>query len=169
MFCYCLYCPQKAVFSLHFDIFIYSSTMSQFITSSAPALMNNISVLIQPCCVCYIHQVAHFINACNVTDVHWCNYYHLLNKHCWLVSSMQSIEKLLMSRKFHSPSMLLSTASFTSIIASIIRQQAKGTTIAMLHFVMQHKWSSPTSFKLIRSLLQSAVRLHQQCACMSQL
>ena len=134
-YCY-LYCSQKAVFSLCFNIFIYFLMMSQFIASSTPMLMSNVLVLIQPCCVCCVHQITCFADICNVTNIHWCDYYCSLNKHCQSVSSMQDVGKLLMSRRFHSFSTSLSTASFISIIVSTIKWWAKGTAIATLHFMM---------------------------------
>ena len=120
-YCY-LYCSQKTVFSLHFNVFIYSLTMSQFITSSASAPVSNVLILIQPCCAYCVCQIACLADACNVTDIHWCDYYCLLNKHYWPVSSIQGIRELLMSRRFHSPSMLPPTTFFTSIVTPTIRQ-----------------------------------------------
>ena len=90
-----------------------------------------------------ICQVAYLADACNVTNVHQCNYYCSLNKLCHPVSSMQDIGESLMSKRF-----------------------CPTTT---LYFVMQCREPSPMSFKLTKLLLWSVARLHLWCACMSQL
>ena len=141
---------QKAVFSLCFDVFIYSSMMSQPITPSAPVLVSNISALIQSCYSHCIHQVVCFADVCNVMNVHQCNYYCSLNKLCCLVSSMQDIEELLISRRFHQTSMPSSIAFYIRTVTSIIRQCSKVTTITTLHFMIQHKEPSPISFKFTK-------------------
>ena len=159
----------KAVFSLCFDIFIYSSMMSQSITPPAPAPASNILALIQLCCLCCVHQVACLADACNVTNVCQCDYCCLLNKLCHPVSSMQDIEELLMLRRFHQTSMLLSITFYVKTVTSIIRWCLKVTATAMLCFIMQCKGPSPVSFKLTKLLLWSAVKLHLWCVCISQL
>ena len=164
-----LYCLQESVFIIHFNFYISSLIMLQFITSSAPASMSNISALIQPCCAHCVHQVVCLADTCNVTDVCQCDYCHLLNKHCWPVSSMQDIKKSLMSRKFCQPSTSLPITFSINTIMPIIKQCLKVTTITTLHFRMWPRWPSSVSFKLTKWLPWSVVRLHQQCICMSQL
>ena len=150
----------ETVFNLCFNIFIHSSIMSQPMTASAPMPVSNISALIQLCCLHCIHQVACLANTCNMIDVCWCDYCHLLNKHCQPVNSMQGIKKLLMLRKFCQPSTPLSTASSVNTVVPTIRWHPKVTTTAMLYFKTQPRWSSPVSFKLIKWLLWSTVRLY---------
>ena len=157
------------VFSLHFNIFIHSSTMSQSAAASAPTLTSNVLALIQLCYLCCVCQIVHLANACNVTDVYWCDHCCLLNKHCWLINSMQGVKELLMSKRFHQISMLPSTTFFVNIATPTTKLQAKVTTTVMLHFIMWCRWLSPVSFKLTKLLLQSAAKLHQQYACISQL
>ena len=141
------------MFSLCFNIFIHSLIMLQSVTVSAPMLVNNISVLIQSCCLCYVHQIMCFADICNIMNVCWCDYCHLLNKLCHLVSSMQNIKKLLMSRRFCSISMPPPTTFCASTVAPTTRLQFKTTIKTMLHFVMWHRGFPPVSFKLIKSLL----------------
>ena len=148
------------MFSFCFNVFIHSLIILQPVTVSASTLMSNILALIQPCCLCCVHQVICLADVCNVTDVCWCDYCHSLNKLCHLVSSMQDVEESLMSRRFFSTLTPPPTTSCASIITSTTRLQLKITAIAMLHFIIWHKESSPVSFKLIKSLLWSAVKLH---------
>ena len=131
--------------------------------------MNNVSVLIQSCCLCCVHQVVCFANTCNVMNVHQCNYCCLLNKLCCSVSSMQDVEKSLMSKRFHSASTSSSTIFFINIITLTIKQWARVIIITTLHFMMWCREPSSVSFKLIKSPLWSMIRLHLWCICMSQL
>ena len=111
----------KAVFNLCFNIFIYSLTILQPVTPSTSILMNNVLILIQSYYLHYIYQIAHFANVYNITNVYQCNYYHLLNKFCCLVSSMQDVGKLLMSRKFCLILTLLLIAFYIRTVTLIIR------------------------------------------------
>ena len=157
------------MFSLCFDIFIHSLTISQPVAALAPMLANNIPVLIQPCCLCCVHQIACFTDICNVTNVHWCDYCCLLNKLCYPVSSMQDVRELLISKRFHLTLTLLPTAFCVNTVMSTTRLWPKVTTTALLYFMMQHRGPSPVSFKLTKSSLWNAVRLHLQHICISQL
>ena len=159
----------KTVFNLHFDVFIHSSIMSQLMTASAPMPASNIPALIQSYCSYCIYQIAYLADICNMTDVCWCDYCHLLNKHCWLVSSMQDIKELLMLKRFCQPSMSLPITSSVNTVAPTIRQHPKVTATATLCFRMQPRWLSPVSFKLTKWPPQNTVRLYLQHACMSQL
>ena len=138
------------MFSFCFNVFIHSLTMSQSVAAPASALASNVLALIQHCCVCCVYQVICFADTCNTIDVYWCDYYCFFNKSCWLVSSMHNAGEFLMSRRFSSTSTLLPTAFCTSIITPTTRLWPKVTATAMLHFMMQHRWPSSMSFKLIK-------------------
>ena len=95
------------MFSLYFDIFIYSLIMLQFMIASVFVLVSNILLLIQLYYLCYVYQIVYLADVCNVMNVHQCNYCHSLNKLYCLMSSMQNIEKLLILKKIYQTLMLL--------------------------------------------------------------
>ena len=140
------------MFSFCFNVFIYFLTILQSVTASASVLASNVLVLIQFYCLYCVYQIAHFADACNVINVHQCNYCCLLNKFYCLMNSMQDVEESLMSRSFSSTSMLPPTASCISIVTPTTRLQPKVIATAMLCFVMQYRWFSPVSFKFTKSL-----------------